>query len=247
MPQNRVLILGGTLEARRLSLQLANLQAYDVTTSLKGITSAPQTYGGTVITGGFGGLTGFQNFLHDNNIGICINAAHPFAATMTSTAQTATTTLNVPYLRLRRGIWKQVPGDIWDVVSTMEGVKNRINRSGRVFLAIGSQGMEMFSHLTDARFLIRTVDPVDTERRWPNARYVTGLPNQSVEIETDLLERENIVQVVARNSGGAAGYSKLVAARALGLSVILVSPPAERNGASVETVEEAVTWLESCL
>lgn len=247
MPQNRVLILGGTLEARRLSLELANLQMYEVITSLKGITSTPNTYGGTMITGGFGGLTGFQKYLHENDIQACINAAHPFAATMSSTAQTATTNLNVPYLRLRRGIWKREPRDIWDIVSTMEDVKNRIDRSGTVFLAIGSQGMEMFSHLTDARFLIRTVDPVAPERRWPNAQYVTGLPNQSVEIETDLLVRENIVQVVARNSGGAAGYSKLVAARALGLSVILVSPPAERNRASVETVDEAVTWLESCL
>lgn len=247
MPQYRVLILGGTLEARRLSLELVDLQTYDVLTSLKGITSTPQTYGGTMITGGFGGLSGFRRFLQDNNIQACINATHPFAAAMSSTAQTATQELGVPYIRLRRVIWKQEPGDIWESVSTMERAKNRIDSSGPVFLAIGSQGMETFCELTDARFLIRTVDPVPPERQWPNARYVTGLPNQAVEIETDLLRRENIVQVVARNSGGAAGYSKIVAARTLGLSVVLVRPPAERNGVSAETVEEAVNWLESCL
>ena len=48
----------------------------------------------------------------------------------------------------------------------------------------------------------------------------------------------------APNSGGTATYGKLAAARALGLAVILLRRPTLPEAPTVDTVEDAVTWLD---
>ena len=50
--------------------------------------------------------------------------------------------------------------------------------------------------------------------------------------------------VVAKNSGGPAAYGKIAAARTLGIEVMLLRRPALPVVASVETIAEAVAWLD---
>ena len=50
--------------------------------------------------------------------------------------------------------------------------------------------------------------------------------------------------VVARNSGGDAGYGKIAAARALGIEVILIARPALPEAQTVATVDEAVARID---
>ena len=52
---------------------------------------------------------------------------------------------------------------------------------------------------------------------------------------------------MAKNSGGAATYGKIAAARALGLPVILLRRPPLPTVPTVETIEEALTWLDHAL
>jgi len=70
-----------------------------------------------------------------------------------------------------------------------------------------------------------------------------------------MLEQHRIDIIVAKNSGGPATYGKIAAARALSLPVILLRrplpppyPPPQagegREGAAVETVDDAVAWLD---
>jgi precorrin-6A/cobalt-precorrin-6A reductase len=49
---------------------------------------------------------------------------------------------------------------------------------------------------------------------------------------------------VAKNSGGTATYGKIAAARALGLTVIMLRRPALPDVASVGSPQEAVLWLD---
>ncbi|MBV8285784.1 MAG: precorrin-6A/cobalt-precorrin-6A reductase, partial [Hyphomicrobiales bacterium] len=49
------------------------------------------------------------------------------------------------------------------------------------------------------------------------------------------------------NSGGTATYGKIAAARALRLSVILLRRPTLPAVPTVETVEEALRWLDHAL
>jgi precorrin-6A/cobalt-precorrin-6A reductase len=59
-----------------------------------------------------------------------------------------------------------------------------------------------------------------------------------------LLAERKIEVIVTKNSGGAGAAPKLEAARALSLPVIMVERPELPEAPSVETVADALSWLE---
>ncbi len=69
----------------------------------------------------------------------------------------------------------------------------------------------------------------------------------SVEDEVALLRRHHIDLVVSKNAGGAATEAKLVAARDLGLPVVMVERPPAPDGPTVSTPADAMVWLDDAL
>jgi precorrin-6A/cobalt-precorrin-6A reductase len=61
------------------------------------------------------------------------------------------------------------------------------------------------------------------------------------------MRQHAIDTVVSKNSGGGATYAKIVAARELGLKVIIVKRPAIPQGEQVTNVDSALAWLVSHL
>ena len=61
--------------------------------------------------------------------------------------------------------------------------------------------------------------------------------------ERDRLERHAIDVLVCKASGGAATEAKLVAARELGLPVVMLRRPPPEPGTAVETIAAALDWL----
>ena len=53
--------------------------------------------------------------------------------------------------------------------------------------------------------------------------------------------------LVSKNSGGAATYAKIEAARGLGLPVVMIARPHKLRGHALENASEAVVWLEQRL
>src|SRR5690606_19747238 len=72
----KVLILGGTEEARLLAERLVAM-GHDVTTSLAGKTSEPLLPSGNVKIGGFGGGEGLGKYLREERFDRIIDATHP--------------------------------------------------------------------------------------------------------------------------------------------------------------------------
>ena len=66
----------------------------------------------------------------------------------------------------------------------------------------------------------------------------------TVDGERALLAGQQIDTVVTKNSGGSATVAKLVAARELGLDVVMVSRPASPVVPTVGTVDDAVRWAQ---
>ncbi len=62
--------------------------------------------------------------------------------------------------------------------------------------------------------------------------------------ERHLIARHAINVLVCKASGGAATEAKLVAAREFSLPVVMVRRPAPEPGDMVQTVEQALDWLE---
>jgi precorrin-6A/cobalt-precorrin-6A reductase len=109
----RVLILGGTAEARALAAALAGMPGVRPISSLAGRVADPALPAGEVRIGGFGGAAGLAGWLAAEQIAAVVDATHPFAATISWSAAEAAATTGIPILALRRPGWTQGPGDDW--------------------------------------------------------------------------------------------------------------------------------------
>ncbi|TJW40097.1 MAG: cobalt-precorrin-6A reductase, partial [Mesorhizobium sp.] len=73
----RILILGGTTEARQLAGKLVARADLEVTLSLAGRTENPGAQGVPTRVGGFGGAEGLADFLRETRIELLVDATHP--------------------------------------------------------------------------------------------------------------------------------------------------------------------------
>jgi precorrin-6A/cobalt-precorrin-6A reductase len=242
----RLLILGGTEEARRLAdAAVAQFGAdLHVTTSLAGRTQNPAPIAGTIRRGGFGGADGLIDYLRREKVDCVIDATHPFAAQISAAARAACAAAGVPLLTLTRPGWQRGEGDRWIEVAAAAEAAALLPRAGkRVFLTIGRRALDAFASVEGVYFLVRLIEPPATQLPLA-AEVILGRGPFTFEEERGIIERYAIDLLVTKQSGGAATAAKLRAARAAGIPVIMVRRPSAVGGARVEHVEDAVRWLE---
>lgn len=250
----KILILGGTTESRQLAGALASRPGADVTLSLAGRTAQPRAQGVPTRVGGFGGAEGLARFIAAENIGMLIDATHPYAAQISANAHQAAQMTGVPFLALRRVPWEEQPGDRWIEAGTIpEAVEALGLEPLRVFLALGRQDIAPFASAPQHCYLVRSVDPIEPPLAVPNAAYIVARGPFDAAAERALLERHRIDLIVSKNSGGGASYGKIGAARALGIPVVMVRRPdlAQRpdlpETLTADTVDEALAWCHHAL
>ncbi|WP_238419433.1 cobalt-precorrin-6A reductase [Gordonia sp. 'Campus'] len=242
----RVLILGGTGEARALASALDDT-GIDVISSLAGRVQNPRLPVGPVRIGGFGGPEGLRKWLLDNEIRAVVDATHPFAATITRNAARATEDAGIPLLRLRREPWSPGTADRWIRVPDLPSAAAEVARRGtRVLLTTGRQDVGVFADIDTAWFLIRVVDP-PTAALPPNHALLRSRGPYDHASESALLRDNDIDLLVTKNSGGALTEAKLSAAADLGIDVVMVDRPAEPDSTAVSDVGAAREWLERLL
>jgi precorrin-6A/cobalt-precorrin-6A reductase len=240
----RILVLGGTLEARLLCERLAQRPALSVTVSLAGRTAAPVAMPVAVRTGGFGGASGLAAYLTDARVDLLIDATHPYAAAISANAAQAARITRVGILALRRPPWLAQAGDRWIEVADMHAAVNALGDAPRrVFLALGRKDLAPFEAAPQHRYLIRSVDPVSPPLAL-HAEYLTARGPFAEADEHALLAANQIDVVVAKNSGGASTYAKIAAARALGLEVIMPRRPPAPDVPSVGSLEDVLAFVD---
>ena len=235
----RVLLLGGTAEARALAERLH--PKVDIISSLAGRVPDPALPVGPVRIGGFGGADGLRDWLVDNNITAVVDATHPFAATITANAAAACAGLDLPHLVLSRPPWD--PAGATVVANDTEAAEVIANKGySRVFLTTGRSGVAAFSG-SDAWFLIRVVTAPDVGALPRNHELLLSRGPYGYDDERELLRSRGIEALVTKNSGGAMTRAKLGAASSLGADVLMIQRPALPDGvAAVSSVQEAVAW-----
>ncbi|MFE7607518.1 cobalt-precorrin-6A reductase [Streptomyces celluloflavus] len=244
-PVPRLLILGGTTEARRLAADLvASPLAPQVTTSLAGRVAAPRLPAGDVRIGGFGGPEGLARWLREHAVDALIDATHPFAGTISHNAAEAAATAHVPLLAVRRPGWVPGPGDDWHQVASLDEAAAALPDLGnRVFLTTGRMGLAHFAHLTGLWFLVRSVDAPEPPHP-PRMRTLLDRGPFTLDGERELLRRHRIDVLVTKDSGAAATAPKLTAAREAGIPVVLVRRPPAPEGVPVAAdPAEAADWV----
>jgi len=244
----RILILGGTTEARLLGERLAKRGGLDVTLSLAGRTAAPVPHAVPVRVGGFGGAAGLADYLAAERIDVLIDATHPYATVISQNAVAAAHATGVPFVALLRPAWRAVAGDRWIEVNDTHAAVSAIGVQGRsVFVALGRNELAPFKDAPQHRYLVRSVDPVEPPLPLPHVTYITARGPFSEADDRALMTAHGIEVVIAKNSGGNADYGKIAAARTLGIDVILVRRPVVADAPAVETIDAAVAWLDHTL
>ncbi len=245
---SRILILGGTTEARELAGRLAGRADLWITLSLAGRTVDPVRQPVPIRSGGFGGAEGLASYVRDERIDLLIDATHPYAARISTNGALASTIAGVPILALRRPPWEPREGDHWTPVDDGLGAVEKLGKASRhVFLALGRQEIAPFEAAPQHSYVVRSVDPIEPPLRVPDATYILARGPFDEVAEHALLAMHRIDAVVAKNSGGPATYGKIAAARDLGIDVILFRRPILPDAETVETVGQAVAFVDHWL
>lgn len=242
----RILILGGTAEARELAKRLAADDGYFPLTSLAGLTSAPAAISGETRAGGFGGAEGLARFIEDRGIALVLDAAHPFAARISADAAEACAATDVPCLRLERPRWEMDGGDEWTVVPDLPAAVLAIPPDARALVTVGRMEIAAFFERDDISILARMIErPAETP---PNhVEILLARPPFSLAQECTLMRARAITVLVTKNSGGDATHGKLEAARELELPVIMVDRPEKPPMTTAKSVDEVVGLIEDML
>ncbi|SKB13529.1 Precorrin-6A reductase [Planktothrix sp. PCC 11201] len=246
--KKRVLILGGTTEAVAIATQINQIPGVEAIASLAGRTQQPVTQTNPVSfrIGGFGGIAGLANYLRQEHIDLVIDATHPFAAQISFNAAQAASECGIPRLMLIRPPWQEVLGDDWIEVDTNQlAAKTLPGLAERIFLTIGRQELPAYAHIKNIWFLMRMIDPPETDLPIPPGQLILQRGPFSLESERSLLQKYQIGAIVSKNSGGNATYAKIIAARELGLPVVMVKRPPVPEGETVTDVESVLSWVKN--
>ena len=196
----RILILGGTGEARALAAELV-AAGVDVLSSLAGRVRQPRLPDGPVRVGGFGGVEGLAAFLRAERITGVIDATHPFAGEITAHAAQASAQAGVQLLILRRPEWAAASS--WDLVPDIRAAAEAVRAwpGESVFLTTGRRDLDVFAADDRHRFLVRTVDPPEGPVP-PRTTLVLDRGPYTVEGESALMRSHGVGLLVTKNSGG---------------------------------------------
>ena len=239
----RVLLLGGTTEASALARALAAANV-DAVFSYAGRTASPLPQPLPQRLGGFGGADGLAAYLTAEAFTHVVDATHPFATMISRNAVTACRAARVPLIAMERAPWTPGPDDHWLHVPDVETAVAALPAApARIFLAIGKQSLAPFAARPEHHYLLRLVDPPTAPLPLKDASIVIARGPFAADSDRALMKANGITHIVAKNSGGAGAEAKLIAARALGLPVILIDRPAMPGRAVMSGVAEVMGWL----
>lgn len=238
-----ILILGGTGEASALAAAVAE-RSLSATLSYAGRTANPRAQPVPIRIGGFGGVSGLERHIREEGVTRLIDATHPFAATMSTNAVAAAEATGVPLLALTRPAWQPLPGDRWQSVPDIAAAVAALSGPARrVMLALGRMHVEAFAAQPQHRYLLRFVDKPELAPALPDHRLVVDRGPFTVEDDMRLMQEHGIDLIVCKNAGGTGAEAKIVAARRLGLPVLIIDRPFIPPRTTVHAVGDVMDWL----
>lgn len=241
----RILVLGGTNEASALARALAQMPGIEAELSLAGRTAHPVAPPIPHRVGGFGGVDGLAAYLVSGAFDAVVDATHPFAAEISRNAAEACARVSRPLVAFSRAPWRPEAGDRWtEVADASEAVEAVGPDPATVFLTVGRLALPAFAAAPQHRYLIRTIDPPAGLEALPDHRLILARGPFQADAEAELMRSEGIEVLVTKNSGGEATAAKLVAARRLGLPVMMIRRPPPPEVERLHELAAVMAWIE---
>ncbi|WP_409969942.1 precorrin-6A reductase [Bengtsoniella intestinalis] len=236
----KALVFGGTTEGRVFSQWLL-ARGIDTTVCVA------TEYGGTLLSHGADVRVGRLNQtdmegLMAQGYTLVVDATHPYAAVVTTTIQSATQAVGLPYYRLLRdgdpeGDWIEA-----DSVSHASALCREL--TGNILLTTGSKELAPFS--TEAlvhRTYPRVLPTLDSLQRCLDFGFDVGriLCMQgpfSQALNAALLQQFDIQILVTKASGMTGGFwEKVAAAQACHAKLIVIHRPLQETGYTLEALQ----------
>lgn len=215
------------------------------TLSYAGRTQSPHGQPVPVRIGGFGGIEGLADYLRAEQVTHLVDATHPFAATMSANAIAAARLAGVHHIALTRPAWGSSAGDRWRHVADIPAaVAALAEPPRRIMLALGRMHVEAFAAQPQHHYLLRFVDAPDQPPRLPSHSLVVDRGPFSVEGDIGLMQGHAIDLLVCKNAGGKGAEAKLIAARHLGIPVLMIDRPVVPPRMEVCRPEDVLAWLD---
>lgn len=241
----KVLVLGGTADGRHLAERLSQL-GIKVLYSIAQLMRAP-TLSCEIVVGDFSQFGGLASFLKTRQVALVINAASPYAKTISNNAVKAGRQTGIPVWRLVHPAWQPQVDDNWygydndvDLLDQLKGFKRPLLSAGQMSLEL-LNAIAAMDHIEQVvwRTAAKPKFDVPSPIIWLKA---TG-PFEFSD-ERKLIEQYQMDVIISQNSGGVSTSAKLDAARELGVPVLLQRRPvveeAAQNFANLSQLVEAV-------
>lgn len=238
----KILILGGTAEARQLASRLVGL-GHEVTNSLAGRTQDPILPEGNVRSGGFGGVSGLIAFLRAEGIERLVDATHPYARTISMHAVAASEASGVKLVRFMRPAWAPQAGESWIIVNSAREAVAALPAGAKVLLTTGHADLETYLERQDCFFLVRVIEAPGFPLPG-HAALIRSRPPYGLEDERKLMNHHGVTHLVTKNSGGSQTRAKLDAARQAGINVVMIARPIYGPALEVDSVAAALAALD---
>ena len=213
--------------------------------SLAGRTTRPAHSALPTRVGGFGGVEGLRAYLIGERVDAVIDATHPFAAQMSHHAAQACAAERVALLSFTRPPWLRVEGDAWIEVADIAAAVAALGAPPRrVLLTQGRLQIVAFARAPQHQYVVRAIEPPEGLDALPLHRLILARGPFERAAEEALMRDERIETIVSKNSGGAATYAKIAAARRLSLPVIMLARPPLPDVARTHDLERALQWID---
>ncbi len=238
----KILILGGTREARLLAQELVG-RGHTVITSLAGRTQDPILPEGGLRMGPFGGVPGLCAYLRAAGIERLVDATHPYAGQMSINAVAAALETGIALVRYMRPPWQQQEGQDWLLVHSAQEAADSLPSGANVLLTSGHAGLDAYRGRVDCNFLVRLIEAPEIALP-PHMDVIQTRPPYRLDGEVELMRRHGITHLVTKNSGGEQTEAKLLAAQQLGIKVLMIARPVYGPAHEVDSVETALAALD---
>ena len=239
---NNVILFAGTTEGRMIAeaLRDAPLNVY---------VSVATEYGEAMIepaenirvVHGRKNAEEIRMLLRETQAALVIDATHPYAAEVTKAIKEACREESVEYLRvLRKEAHEDTEGSVF-VADASEAAVWLDHTEGNVLLTVGSKELPEFAKMRDAgeRVFARILSLPDAVRQAAElgftGRHVIAMQGPfSEELNTAMLRSVDARYLVTKDTGAAGGFpEKIRAARACGVTPVVIKRPLEEEGVSV--------------
>lgn len=241
-PERTTLVMGGAREAHGLITALV-ARRRQVIASLPEPERMFDAFPVPTRVGAFDTKDAFSDWAQAHHVSTVIDASHAFDDHICEMVSSFCTRHALRYLRLLRPPWRQTVRDRWRPVATVRQAALSIPQGARAFTNTGWLTLPDYADFKGQRLFMRQTHAPSAAPPYAFVEFVEGHPPFSQFQEQALFTELGITHLICRNVGGAASMSKLLAARALEIPVLMIArKPPQVPHAVVDTVAEALAW-----